>query len=417
MKPRKSIVALLVAGFAAIIGLSFVPYTLTVVSDAGQLVSATFNASPDAASSAANVKVESPPPFDAGAWYAGRGEQLETHGALVETYEARKVVAAHNPDQLYNPASLVKLATSLAVLRKLGVAYRFQTRVYTDGVTDASGTLRGNLHFAGNDPTFGDATAARVLDELKKRGIKRVTDGVTVSPDFSFNFNNVPEKSAQNLAKVLKLGTKKAEAAEQATGALLFSVESNALPQILLYMNAHSINFVAERLGDMIGGPGGVTLFLVGELKIPAREVLLESTSGLGHNRMTPRGMIAVLRALVEEAKRLGLKPEEIMSVASDDAGTLRRRFRDTELEGAVVAKTGTLTQEVDGGMTSLAGLVYMQNKGAVLFAFFDQGNRIAENRGMQDELLREMVLSQDATRPLPPAERKLLPRDELIIH
>ncbi|MBA2339166.1 MAG: D-alanyl-D-alanine carboxypeptidase [Pyrinomonadaceae bacterium] len=415
MKPRKPILVMLVVGLTVITALSFVPYTLTFVADAEQLVSATFDAAPAAASSNARVHVETPP-FDAAAWYGIRGEQVETHGVLAETYDGGKTIAAHNANALYNPASLIKLATSLAVLRKLGVGYRFQTRVYADGAIDSNGTLRGSLHFAGNDPTFGDVTALRVLDELKTRGIKRVTEGIFVSPDFSFNYNS-PEKSAQNLARSLKLPAKKWEASEQATGALLFTVESNPLPEILLYMNAHSVNFIAERLGDLVGGASGVTMFLVSEVKIPARDVLLESTSGLGHNQMTPRGMIAVVRALVEETKRLGLKPEEIMPVVSDDTGTLRRRMKGTELEGAVVAKTGTLTQEVDGGMSSLAGLVYTKNEGMILFAIFDQGNRIADNRQMQDEILRELVLSQDAPRPLPQVARKLLPREELIVH
>jgi D-alanyl-D-alanine carboxypeptidase/D-alanyl-D-alanine-endopeptidase (penicillin-binding protein 4) len=132
---------------------------------------------------------------------------------------------------------------------------------------------------------------------------------------------------------------------------------------------------------------------------------------------MTPRELLIVLRALVDEAKRQGLEPSDIMPVASDDSGTLRRRLAGTGLEGAVVAKTGTLTAEVDGGMASLAGIVYTQDQGPILFAILDQGNRIWDNRQLEDQLLTEVVTANATPQVIAaPTPRRLLPGANVVI-
>jgi D-alanyl-D-alanine carboxypeptidase/D-alanyl-D-alanine-endopeptidase (penicillin-binding protein 4) len=197
----------------------------------------------------------------------------------------------------------------------------------------------------------------------------------------------------------------------------LFALSSYELRDVLLYMNAHSSNFVAERVGALVGGAQGVQRFLIDELRLPPDQVTIARVSGREHNRMTPRGLLAVIRALVEETKRQGLEPADIMPVASDDSGTLRRRLMGTPLEGAVIAKTGTLTAEVDGGMASLAGIVYTEDAGMVLFAIFDQGNRIWDHRQMEDQLLAEVITAQTRPRAFEiPPQRQLLPSSTLRI-
>jgi hypothetical protein len=115
-------------------------------------------------------------------------------------------------------------------------------------------------------------------------------------------------------------------------------------------------------------------------------------------------------RALDAEARRQGLELADIMAVASDDYGTLRRRMVGTPLEGAVVAKTGTLVHD-DGGMASLGGVVYTQKYGKVYFVVFNQGSAVAESRQLTDQLLAEITVSQDTPVPIPKAEK---PRHQL---
>ena len=417
MNRRQPIIVMLIIGITIILILSLIPYSLAR-NQIAQLVSVLTPGQTESAQQPAPKPASAEPHFDVAMWYAERGEQPETHGVLIENLAGDRLFASHNVDEIFNPASLIKLATSLVTLKKLGADYRFQIRVYADGEIDQTGMLRGRLYVAGSDPTFGDIGANLIARELKSRGIKRVSDGLIVSPDFCFNFSESAEESAERLAKALNLKQAQTEISDQPpAGRLLFHFNSYALRDLLLYMNARSSNFVAERIGNLVGGPLGVEQFLITELGLPPGEVAIERVSGREHNRMTARGLITVIRALVEELKRQRLEPTDIMPVASDDAGTLRRRLSGTGLEGAVVGKTGTLTSEVDGGMSSLAGLVYTQDAGIILFAILDQGNRISDHRQMEDQLLADAIKAQATPLPvIAPTPRTLLPASDLKI-
>lgn len=424
MHSKRPIYALLVVGAILIAALTFFPYTLSVVERAGRHVSDAVEARlPTAAASQtepAVADIPAPPAvlprFDVALWYTARGEEPEKQGVLIESWDGDKVYASHNADTGFNPASLVKLTTTLYALRQLGPDFRFDTHVYADGAIDPkSKQLQGSLYIVGDDPSFTDYGAVLIAQELKARGIERVRDGIYVSSKFSFNFNEKPDDSAKNTANVLKLKERETGVADEVKGSELFVVHSNPLREILLYMNAHSNNFVADHLGAKLGGPAAVVQFLVNELKLPAAEVYLETNSGLYTNRMTPRGIITVVRALADEAARHGMKLQDLLAVADCDHGTLRRRMDGTGYECAVVGKTGTLTT-TDGGMSNLAGIVNTQDEGPVLFAILAQGNRIWEHKQMADELLAEVV------RDHPPApvfkrddpRRNLLPSSSL---
>lgn len=344
------------------------------------------------------------PEFDAAGWYTEHSEDPETHGLLVESLAPGRVLASHNADKLFNPASIIKLTTSLVALRRLGPDYRFEIKVYADGTVDDRGFFKGQLYVMGGAPTFGDAAANMLAKELHDMGIKRVDGTVNVSPDFCFNFSNSPEESAKRLVKALKLDNPQPKVAvsNEPSGDLLLLFHSHPLREVLLYMNAHSSNFTAERIGNLIGGPSGVQQFLIDELKIPPGEVQLATVSGREQNRMNAHGIIMVVRALVDEAKRQGLQPVDILPIADEDNGTLRRRFTGTSLEGAVLGKTGTLTPEVDGGIVSLTGIIYTRDAGELVFVMLDQGDRLAENRDTEDKLLEEVIKTRATPRPVP---------------
>jgi len=416
LNPRKPIYALMVIGAAAILALTFAPYAL--MKDARRAAVAYIQVPLKAATSdvpASTVPAPTPadssaPAFDVVGWYSGRGDDPGRHALLVQSLDGRVTLAEHNADAAYNPASLVKLTTSLTALHKLGKDFRFETKFFIEGDVDKSGLLRGRLVVVGNDPTFGDFHATLVAKKLAERGVKKFEGELAVSPDFVFNFTDKPDESAQRLAKVLKINPKTFAVTDAPAGSPTFAVLSYPLRDVLLYMNAHSSNFVAERLGALVGGPDGVREFLINEVKLPPEQVQLSTTSGLEVNRMTPRGLVAVIRALDEEAHRQGLELVDIMAVASDDYGTLRRRLVGTPLEGAVVAKTGTLVHD-DGGMASLGGVVYTQKYGKVYFVVLNQGSGVAESRQLTDQLLAEITLSQDTPVPIPKAEK---PRHQL---
>ena len=410
MNPRKPIYAMLVIGVAAVLALTFTPYAL--ITNARKAVSAFVHVGQTSvpASAVPAPTPEPAPAFDVLRWYTERGADPARHGLLVQSADGRVTLAEHNPDVTYNPASLVKLATSLVALRRLGKDFRFVTKVFIEGEVDKNGALRGRVVVAGDDPTFGDFHATLVAKELAERGVKNFEGELAVTPGFAFNFTNKPEEAASRLAKVVKLTPKTLSVADAPAGVPAFTVRSYPLSDILLYMNAHSSNFVAERLGALVGGPEGLRAYLVEELRLQPEQVQLATASGLEVNRMTARGLVSVIRALDEEARRHGLELVDIMPVASGDYGTLRRRLVGTPLESAVVAKTGTLVHD-DGGMASLGGVIYTQKYGKVYFVVLNQGSGVAEARQVTDQLLTEITLSQDTPAPIPKPEK---PRRQL---
>lgn len=420
MNSRRPIIALVVIGAIIVAILTFVPYSLTMVKQAGHNVANAVQNSLGRidAQPAFQAEVQKPivPQFDVALWYGARGEEPEKHGVLIQSLDGERVFASHNADTTFNPASLIKLTATLVALRRLGPDYRFVTRVYTDGSVDASGTLNGNLYLAGNDPTFGDASANLIAKELRARGIKRVKEKLLVAPGFSFNFNERAEDSAEYAARVMQLkqsGTGMAEA----SGQELFALSSNPLREVLLYMNAHSNNFVADRLGAFLGGPQTIVRLLVEELKLPPEQVTLETASGLYNNRMSPRGLLAAIKALIEEGERHGLAPQDLMPVVGCDWGTVRRRMEGTGFECSLVGKTGTLTT-TDGGMSNLAGVVFTKDSKPILFVILAQGNRIWEHKQMADQLLAETLHEQQPAPLLASHEtrRQLLPPNSLRI-
>src|SRR5262245_43767965 len=75
-----------------------------------------------------------------------RGFNLDTQGLLIESLDGRTVFAELNSNVGFNPASVIKVATSFAALSKLGPDYHFETAFYVDGpINKKSRTLNGNL--------------------------------------------------------------------------------------------------------------------------------------------------------------------------------------------------------------------------------------------------------------------------------
>lgn len=82
---------------------------------------------------------------------------------------------AHNPDTALNPASVIKLATSLAALERLGPAYTWKTRVYLGGPVE-QGVLRGDLWIVGGgDPFLVTEEFWKLLGALRRLGIREIT--------------------------------------------------------------------------------------------------------------------------------------------------------------------------------------------------------------------------------------------------
>lgn len=340
-------------------------------------------------------------------------------GILVETLEG-KILLQTYAHAAFNPASNVKVATAYAILKMLGPNYRFKTMIYTDGTIDhSSKTLRGNLYFSGGDPAFSYQHAISIAKELNLLGITKVDGDLIVSNSFVMNFNRYPIRSGNKLLNTLN-GVKRNATAKKAwkshisnsdqhmpvgefpsvffTGKLyvhhtvrnnsrlLFMHESAPLREIIKAMMIFSNNFLAARLGNMLGGPHEVARIVQLNAGISPFEFSLATSSGLGLNRVTPRAQMKLLRTLRAELKKYGMTFTDIMSVAGIDKGTLAKRFDESLACGSVVGKTGTLGA-TDGGVSSLSGEVKTR-QGALLFVIFNQRGSIRQFRDFQDNYI-----------------------------
>lgn len=73
-----------------------------------------------------------------------------------------------------NPASTIKLLTTLVALDILGPKYRWRTELFTDGAIK-NGTLKGNIYFVGHgDPKWIPEELARLTKKLREMGIQRI---------------------------------------------------------------------------------------------------------------------------------------------------------------------------------------------------------------------------------------------------
>src|ERR1700744_6370668 len=121
-------------------------------------------------------------------------------GVYVETTDGT-VLVAQAADRPVHPASVSKVPTTLALLRKLGPEHRFVTTFSSSGrILD--GTLYGDLSVASDgDPSLVDEDALLVAERLKQFGIQRVAGTVHAGGPLIFDWQ--PDSDATLLRRAL----------------------------------------------------------------------------------------------------------------------------------------------------------------------------------------------------------------------
>ena len=340
-------------------------------------------------------------------------------GVLVQDLNGNLILDS-NSNYAFNPASNVKVATAYAIIKTFGPDYRFATSVWTDGQIDrASGTLYGNIYVSGRDPVFNYEHAVAVASELNRMGVRIVNGDLIVTSNFVMNYSQSSDRAGALLAATMD-GTKRSVAASRAwqnylvnsgkystttntfpgvafsggvyvqsiptNARLLFSHESTPIREILKTTLCYSNNYLAERLGDMLGGAYAVARIVQQNAQVSPAEFFLQSSSGLGVNRVTPRAMMNLLQTLRKELARYKMTFADIMPVAGIDKGTLERRFDTDFARGSVTGKTGTLPG-TDGGVSSLSGEIQTRT-GKYLFVIFNQHGNVNRFRSFQNSLI-----------------------------
>jgi D-alanyl-D-alanine carboxypeptidase/D-alanyl-D-alanine-endopeptidase (penicillin-binding protein 4) len=117
-------------------------------------------------------------PAELHAALAGTGVPRESVALYVQEVGAGAPVLEWNADRPLNPASTMKLVTTLAALERLGPAYTWRTEVYAAG-TIQDGVLTGNLVLKGRgDPKLTLENFWLLLSEVRARGVREIRGDV-----------------------------------------------------------------------------------------------------------------------------------------------------------------------------------------------------------------------------------------------
>jgi serine-type D-Ala-D-Ala carboxypeptidase/endopeptidase (penicillin-binding protein 4) len=339
---------------------------------------------------------------------SAEGRSLSEHSVYIEPLNGKTPLVAFNEDMTMNPASVIKLATSLAALDALGPDYRFRTEFYGKGPIDQrQGELQGDLLIrSGGDPSFSIPDARTAGDALRSVGIRRVRGNLIIAGAFNCNYNTQTGISVGVFRRQSRIGFSgstiyQPPMASAENDTPLLTIESEPLLKLIYYQNAHSVNAMAEMLAEAIGGADGVRRFVRQRLGLDEHEIVISRASGLDYNRMSARETVHLLRALVGWLSARGMNLSHVMPVAGIDSSTLIERFHDDRFAGSVIAKTGTL-HESDGGVAALAGIAYTRSQGPVLFAIYDmaEGRRVEHLRRVQDNFLEATIDELGGPRP-----------------
>lgn len=139
----------------------------------------------------------------------------DTMGIWVQKTDSSTPLVAHNSDRLFNPASTIKLATTLAALLELGPAYTWRTEIRATAAIE-DGVLRGDLILWGTgDPGAVSEEHWRMLRDLQRMtGLKRIEGNVILDashfmlpPGNTGDFDGQPYRAYNQLPYALHVNS------------------------------------------------------------------------------------------------------------------------------------------------------------------------------------------------------------------
>lgn len=132
----------------------------------------------------------------------------------IKTVEGQ-VLASHNQQLAFNPASVMKLVTTAAALDLLGPDYRWITRVYAQGPLIGD-VLNGDLIIQGSgDPRLAHEDLTRLLRRLHSLGVREIQGDLVLDRslfqttlDDAAAFDGLPHRAYNALPDALLLDAK-----------------------------------------------------------------------------------------------------------------------------------------------------------------------------------------------------------------
>ena len=365
----------------------------------------------------------------AGLTAAARSILGAEQGVYVETTNGT-VLVAQAAQRPVHPASVSKVPTTLALLRKLGPEHRFVTTFGGSGrILDS--TLYGDLTVTSDgDPSLVDEDALLVAERLKQFGILRVAGTLHARGALIFDWQNdsdatllrramsgltppaawlaVRELESANTSGAapnqptqpgIRFATAAISPADSIAGArvtelldeqTLVTHRSQPLLSLVKALNDYSNNII-KPFADAAGGASAVEALA---RSVVTPEMSSEITLGDGagsdpSNRLSPRAAVKLLRALEKELAASGHALPDILPVSGVDEGTLRERLNGPGEAGHVVGKTGTFG---DYGASALIGAIPTTDRGTVYFAILNHGVPVPQARLRQDRFVRALL-------------------------
>lgn len=344
--------------------------------------------------------------------------------ALVYDLDAHAVLFSLRPAAKRPPASVEKLWTTVALLRKLGPNARLHTLLRGTGSL-RHGVWRGNLYLeGGGDPTFGDQafnhywnhgygpTPNQLVRQLAARGIRRVTGRVYGDeslfdrrrggmlthyaadvPDFegqlaaltydhgtTLKHYDPATFAAHQLALTMRAAHIDAQASRHdaktpSRARLLATVSSPPLSVLVRLMDVPSDDLFAELLTKQLGvlfGHGGTIAAgarVIGHTIASAYRLhpTIIDGSGLSRDdRSSPLQIVGLLQAIRHTP--VGRELNAALPTVGKE-GTVAGIGTKTRASGHCIAKTGTLN-----AVTNLAGICRARSAHTLGFAMLIDG-------------------------------------------
>lgn len=326
------------------------------------------------------------------------------------------VLVSEASDRAVHPASVTKIATTLAMLQRLGPDHRFATALLAGGPL-RDGVVGGDLVVrASGDPFLVFEGAFVMLRRLHALGVRAVDGRVAVQGPLLFDWK--PDPTGAGLqhalagatgaaawtagdpaltlkAAALKFGGRRAaDTGAEPTPLLVY--RSPPLIAVLKALNGYSNN-VFHFASAAIGGPPAVEATARASVPPELRdEIRIANAAGAGtENRMSPRAAVALLGALERQLAHEGRALPDVLPVSGIDPGTLHERLLEAPARrGIVVGKTGTYGSQ---GASALAGVLRTKRWGTVTFAVLNHGVPVPEARRRQDAFVAALVTAADA--------------------
>ncbi|MEO0376130.1 MAG: D-alanyl-D-alanine carboxypeptidase [Cyanobacteria bacterium P01_A01_bin.17] len=329
-----------------------------------------------------------------------------------------QLLANHQGTVPLPAASITKVATSLAALKKLGPHHRFSTVIGATGPIK-DGVLQGDLVIQGGaDPLFVWEDAIATANLLSQKGIQRVSGNLIIQGPFYMNFRTDPQQTGELLKQgfnaqqwppeaatqyqtlkdipkpqlEIQGNVQIAEAVTQSTG--IHEHPSLPLAELLKRMNRYSNNAMAEMLAQEVGGAQVVAQIAAQAAGVPQSEVQLINGSGLGvENRMSPRAACGIMLAISNLLHPQQMTLADILAIPGKDIGILDSR----PLPQQAILKSGTLNR-----VSALAGAISTQKQDAVWFVLLNGEGNIALFRSQQETLLQTLIAEWEAAAEIP---------------